>query len=276
MSVLKRTQIIFEIRRAFREYCDLIHELPWIIDEAPRGEEREQTFVLIDDRKQEIRKLLEDLMATYETDVSDAELMGLKSDFKYMHDLMQREVENLLISYDMDDNTAEGGSKEALIPIDEGNNLLDLFAEIDFQFRIMLRSKGSDYNTFYNENKETTLSNGQPPQGATLKKKRGSPKSRFKDCIKSNGDHDKEKAIIERMKRAIVAEKAKTVSYIILSAMKLGYIRKPTFAEFNEAFKQSDGETPLIPVSSFRKWITNDGLKLPDEEWKKYQYRLKI
>lgn len=72
-------------------------------------------------------------------------------------------------------------------------------------------------------------------KGRSGKRRSGRPRARFEDAIMGKYE-SRTKEIIEKIRAALHGRRGKAAAEVIAGAMELGYIRKPTYAEFRNEF----------------------------------------
>lgn len=87
----------------------------------------------------------------------------------------------------------------------------------------------------------------------------GRPRARFEDAIMGKYE-SRTKEIIEKIRTALHGRRGKAAAEVIAGAMELGYIRKPTYAEFKNEFGS------LITKQDYQRLITdNPNLRATDD-----------
>lgn len=85
-------------------------------------------------------------------------------------------------------------------------------------------------------------------------KQKGRKADKFSDCIVGKYEKDTQ-IIIDLMKNELAKKSGKAAAEVIYAVMQLGYIRKPTQAEFYSEFKTEVGER-LITANEYTRLVT--------------------
>lgn len=122
------------------------------------------------------------------------------------------------------------------------NILTSIVFPIDANLRYLKKWLGSYNNPITDE-------------GKNAKSKRGAKPREFKDCI-IHRYADQTQEIITKMRQALKGTRGKSAVAVIASAVDLGYIKVPTYAEFDNEFKKEDGKS-LISGSEYKRMVTD-------------------